>query len=326
MLTCALLLAQMVTSAVVLAQPERAHAVFPEAVFDFGEVDAGVPLQHVFQVGNRGTAPLKIHRVDSTCACTVAGFDTEIAPGKVGEIRIDLVTDGQEGAFAIHLHAYTSDPDVAEMTLTLKADLKVGLQARPGYVRFVETTGFEDPIVDVQVVVARDGAPFSIRSIDVPFPFLEAAYREARGDERRDDVEGPQYAVEVRLLPDAPEGPLEGFVEIRTNHPRQDTLSVPLNGFIRPPFEVHPDAVDLGSFDSGTAHRTSVRVRSRIDTAADALVRAETDVAGVEIEIVKDDRDSSLYFVVVRAEPQIEAGAIDGTLRISAPLSERQFR
>ena len=304
-------------AAAAAAQPaDRLPAIAIEnPIWDFGEVEAGRTLRHVFRVGNRGSEPLRIHQVDSTCSCTVAGFDEEIAPGAVGVIEVDLYTDDQDGPFAVHLQAFTSDLASPEVTLTLKADVMVGLRSRPGYVRFVAARGFAEPIVDRQVVFARDGATFRVVGVEVPFSFLEASFREAEASERWEGAEGSQWIVEVRLLPTAPEGPIVGFVEVRTDHPSAENLSLPLSGKIRPPFEVHPEAADLGSFRAGSEHRTSVRIRSRIETESPILT-AESSIAGVDAELVSEFAEDDLYFVVLRARPDLAAGEIAGTLTI----------
>ena len=200
------------------------RAVVAGPIYDFGSVEPGQPLHHVFRLRNLGGGPLRVHRVESTCACTVAGFDSEIQPGKEGAIQVDLDTKNREGAFAVHLQAFTNDPDTPEITLTLKAAVAVGVVSRPGYVRFVATAGFDEPPTVALVVLAHDAQSFSIRSVESPYVFIEASFREAEAGERLAESEGSQWVVAVRLMPSAPEGPLVGFLEIRTDHPRQGLL------------------------------------------------------------------------------------------------------
>jgi hypothetical protein len=73
----------------------QAQNVAPDALevkeleFDFGTIPQGKPVYHVFQVSNRGTAPLKLDNVQATCGCTTPEWNKEaIAPGATDKIKV----------------------------------------------------------------------------------------------------------------------------------------------------------------------------------------------------------------------------------------------
>ena len=67
-------------------------------VFDFGEVNEGEKLEHVFLIKNTGKANLVISSAKTTCGCTVAKFPKEpILPDQQSEIIVVFNTKGKFG-------------------------------------------------------------------------------------------------------------------------------------------------------------------------------------------------------------------------------------
>ncbi len=73
-----------------------AKITFEETEFDFGDVDEGAIVEHVFRFKNTGKVPLLISDARSTCGCTVPLWPKEpIAPGQSGEINVKFDTKGK---------------------------------------------------------------------------------------------------------------------------------------------------------------------------------------------------------------------------------------
>ena len=69
---------------------------FDETVHDFGTIEQGTNVEHVFTFKNTGNAPLVITDATSTCGCTVPTFTEEpIAPGETGEMLVKFNGSGQ---------------------------------------------------------------------------------------------------------------------------------------------------------------------------------------------------------------------------------------
>ncbi len=69
---------------------------FDEAEFDFGTIDQGTNVEHVFKFKNNGDAPLVIVDAKSSCGCTVPSFPKEaIAPGGEGEMLVKFNGSGK---------------------------------------------------------------------------------------------------------------------------------------------------------------------------------------------------------------------------------------
>ena len=70
---------------------------FPEAVFEFGTVNEGEKVNHVFEFTNTGKEPLVISNARGSCGCTVPEWPKEpIAVGEKGEIKVVFNTAGKK--------------------------------------------------------------------------------------------------------------------------------------------------------------------------------------------------------------------------------------
>lgn len=69
---------------------------FEESQFDFGTIDNGTHVEHIFKFKNTGEAPLMIVNAKSSCGCTVPEWTKEaIAPGASGELLVKFDGSGQ---------------------------------------------------------------------------------------------------------------------------------------------------------------------------------------------------------------------------------------
>ncbi len=70
---------------------------FAENAWDFGTIDEGDAVTHIFKFTNTGDNPLIIDRCKGSCGCTVPQCPKEpIAPGEVGEIEVKFNSKGKK--------------------------------------------------------------------------------------------------------------------------------------------------------------------------------------------------------------------------------------
>lgn len=71
---------------------------FVESTHDFGDIEQGTKVNHVFEFENSGTEPLILSNVLTTCGCTATSWPREpIAPGEGGEIAVSFNSAGKMG-------------------------------------------------------------------------------------------------------------------------------------------------------------------------------------------------------------------------------------
>lgn len=75
-----------------------AEITFEEEIHDFGTVERGEKLSHIFNFKNNGNENLLVKNITSSCGCTVAKWTrNELVPGGKGEIEVTFDTVGKSG-------------------------------------------------------------------------------------------------------------------------------------------------------------------------------------------------------------------------------------
>lgn len=68
---------------------EDAAIQFEETTHQFGNIEQGKPVTHVFTFTNTSDAPVKLSNVRASCGCTTPDWTREeVAPGATGEIKV----------------------------------------------------------------------------------------------------------------------------------------------------------------------------------------------------------------------------------------------
>ncbi len=93
---------------------------FAENVFDFGTIDQGTNVEHVFKFTNTGNAPLVIADAKSSCGCTVPSYTKKaIAVGEEGELLVKFNGSGKnQVSKTVNITVNTA---AGKETLTIKA-------------------------------------------------------------------------------------------------------------------------------------------------------------------------------------------------------------
>ena len=72
---------------VAVSYAQKGVMKFAKETHDFGKVEQGKPLTHVFEFKNTGTDPIVINDAQASCGCTKPSFSREpVLPGKSGSI------------------------------------------------------------------------------------------------------------------------------------------------------------------------------------------------------------------------------------------------
>ncbi|MFN0037676.1 MAG: DUF1573 domain-containing protein [Saprospiraceae bacterium] len=96
---------------------QLARITFDQPEFEFGTVDEGTVVEHVFKFTNTGKVPLTILKARSSCGCTVPEWPEEpIPPGGTGEIKAKFNTEGklkeQKKSITVTANTYPNDTKI----------------------------------------------------------------------------------------------------------------------------------------------------------------------------------------------------------------------
>lgn len=99
--------------------------VFTENEFDFGTINQGDKVMHVFTFKNTGSNDLIISTANGSCGCTVPEFTKDpISPGKTGTMKVSFSSTGKSGPQQKTVTVSANVPNGAQV-LTIKANVKV---------------------------------------------------------------------------------------------------------------------------------------------------------------------------------------------------------
>lgn len=105
---------------------------FEESEYDFGEIEGGTNVEHIFKFTNTGDAPLVIVDAKSSCGCTVPQYTKDPVPaGESGELLVKFNGSGKNQVSKTV--TITSNTAKGKETLVIKAfvNAKEGA-AKPG--------------------------------------------------------------------------------------------------------------------------------------------------------------------------------------------------
>ncbi|MGC4091050.1 MAG: DUF1573 domain-containing protein [Polyangiaceae bacterium] len=78
------------------AEPARPDLFIAQSEHDFGRVDQGAPIRHVFVIENRGRAPLRLLGVDKSYGCEAA-VSGSVAAGARSELTVSCDSERRTG-------------------------------------------------------------------------------------------------------------------------------------------------------------------------------------------------------------------------------------
>ncbi len=289
---------------------------------DAGKVPVGEPVEVEFTLENRGTAPLEVTQVRPACGCTVAEYDETIAPGATGTVRAVLDTTSLVGPNAKAVTVYTNDPANPRIQLTIKSNPQPFLTVEPGYARFTSFVHDEEDQTQQQLLWTDDFEALEVTGVETPAEWVEASFRPATAAERSEEGTGAQWRIEVTLAKEAPVGPVADQVVVRTNHPRQKSIAIPVSGFVRPMVAVTPPDVDFGKVDPAEEQQWGILVRN-FGSAPLAIEGVRSTVPGIEVE-VEPLEEGQRYKLVFTPTPALARGPFDGRVELRTNLAEQR--
>lgn len=308
------------TAAATTAAAPHPKLVIPEATKDFGAIVTGTDLIHTFVLRNEGNAPLEIKQALPGLGVEVKSFDSTIAPGKAGSVVAHMDALHLSGSGSTTITVFSNDVDHPQATLTLSFEVKPEIVVKPGFARWIYVQ--QEPTGSIaESVYAKNGENFDVLGVDVPAPGIHATFRPAKPEERVSSIAGSQWKIELTIDRDAPVGAVRGIAVVRTNHPKQKRVPIPLSGFIRPRYLLEPQTADLGKQTLVGPQEFTVHLRN-FATPAVSITGMESTIPGItatSATVLEGHR----YSIAVKLDPAaMTPGPFQGKLiiRLSDPL------
>lgn len=102
---------------------------FAETKHDFGIIEQGEKVAHVFKFTNTGNEPLVLSNVRASCGCTTPNWTKEpVAPGDEGEIHVEFDSKGKSGKQTKTV-TVTANTDPAKTIVTITGEIQKSEEA-----------------------------------------------------------------------------------------------------------------------------------------------------------------------------------------------------
>lgn len=265
----------------------RLHVDAP--VFDFGHVEQGETVTHVFRFANRGTRALRIESVETSCGCTAAVLaDDTIAPGASGSIQARFDTGRFLGAQSKRLNVRSNDPAHPITTLVLRGEVTAEVAVQPHQLYLGRLRRGSRATRTVSVLYDAD-TPISITGVEHDHPGLRVEAEDVEADGKRG------RRLHVSVADTAPLGQLRDTLTITTTSEKKPRLTVPVFGNVEGDVTVEPPQVSFGVVHPGTRRTRVVRIKNAGATALRILeVTSENDAVVPELHEITPGREFRL--------------------------------
>lgn len=303
--------ALILVSALALGQPPAAlHCPAPVAAK--GEVKAGPPLVHTFDLAQAGAGTVTVTKVESACGCLRRALGAEtLRAGEKTQLTVEVNTLAQpEGAnrwqIAVgYLVAVPgAPPEHKELLLQITATLAREVAVSPPQLAF-STAGEATQSI---TIADKRAKPLTVTRAASSSEWLTVEVAPAGGEPRA-------QKVTVKLVPTAPPGHRDELVVLYTDDPAYPELRVPVRVLKRAAGGVTatPDALALRFAPGQTEASALVQLRAP-DGKAFTIAAAESDLPGVAVK--HSTGAAALAAVRVTVPERLAAAAGRCTVRV----------
>jgi hypothetical protein len=223
-------------------------------VHDFGTVEEGATVEHVFRLRNDGTDWLRVDQVKGTCGCTVgAAAGTLVAPGQETTVLVTLDTRRLAGRTTKTVTVYTNDPVSPRLGLTVTGEVLTDLVIAPQPLYLGRLRRGERVRREVRVIPGRPGGTAQVVMVEQAPPSLRVLIEPG-------DVPGEQKLV-VDVVGDLPVGRFNDELVLRTTSASRPVVTLPVMANVQGDVAIVPPQVTF-DITNGTADPHDVRIEN----------------------------------------------------------------
>lgn len=309
-------------SALAVGQPPATfHAPAPVAAK--GDVKAGPPLVHTFDLVHNGNGTVTVTKIEAGCGCLRQTLASQVLqPGQKTQLEIEVNTLTQpDGAnrwqvtVGYRVEAPGAAPQAGELLLQITANLSRDVAVSPPQVAF-STAGEASQVL---VVSDKRAKPLTVTKAASSSPHLAvevAPVANAPGQPRT-------QSVTVKLAANAPPGHRDEVVVLYTDDATCPELRVPVRVLKRAAggVAVTPEAVNLRLAAGQTEGSALVQLRST-DGKAVSVAGAESDLPGVSVKCSTGSGPVATVRITVPEAVAAKPGRCTVRVRLGEPAGE----
>jgi hypothetical protein len=260
-------------------------------VHDFGTMTFGSSRSHRFVIRNAGTGPLSLEVLSSTCKCTIGELEKSVlAPGEETGVELTWTAESMLRDFSQTATIRTSDPDQEEIQLSVRGFIGSSLVVDPIRILIGDVSS-KDQTLRKTTLYSYYDKPLEVEEMTWADPNtrdrvqLKAAVRQLTAGEVEQHKDAKYAAdIEVQLNQGMPAGPLNGFVELKTNLGEREKLQFGVSGKILSDIRV----IGSTNFDERTNALTIGKIVASEGKVTPLLIGIRKDENGPEPSLTVD--------------------------------------
>jgi len=282
--------------------------VFTEPVYDFGKVEQGEQVTHMFRFTNQGGQELRIESVKTSCGCTAAVISEDvIPPGKEGTISATFDTTHFSGEKAKGITVYSNDPLQPVAALTLQGEITIEVGVEPAQLYLGRLRRGEEATRTIEVLYDAQKS-IDITKIENSHPSLSVRAE----DLSKDGKKGKKLLVTLKK--DAPLGRLNDQIVLTTTSPKKPVVEIPVFGSIEGDMLVLPPQVSFGVVRKGESKTQEISIKNR-GAKPVQVVRIQNSATDVSVELTPVKQGEE-YRLTLRTKGESKPGRIAGEIQV----------
>ncbi|PWU09940.1 MAG: hypothetical protein C5B50_26455 [Verrucomicrobia bacterium] len=211
---------------------------FSETSFDFGKVESGELVKHVYTFTNVGNATLEVSEVRPGCGCTTAGeWDKSVEPGKTGRIPVQFNSAAYGGHVSKNITVTCNDPAQKTPILFLNGTVWKPIEISPPVASFMLPP--ENQTRQTQVLKI-------VNNLEEPLTLWPSTNRNAAFElEFKTNTVGKEFELKVTVVPPIGEGSISARYDFPTSSRKVSILNVMVFAYGKPRITLSPAQLSL---------------------------------------------------------------------------------
>lgn len=293
-----------------------ARIVFAQPVHDFGTVEQGEKVNHLFRFTNQGGKDLRIESLKTSCGCTAAIISDKVIPsGGEGTISATFDTGRFIGEKKKTVSVHTNDPNQPVTTLTLQGEIQVEVAARPPQLYVGRLQRGKQVSRTVEVVYAA-GSGITITKVENSHPSISIKTKALELE--KEGKQGKKLLVTVAK--DAPLGRLNDQIIVTTSSKKRPSIMIPVFGSLEGDLLVEPPQVTFGVVQPGATETRQVNIKNQAKNPV-KITEVKSTAPGVEAEVTAITPGAE-YKVSLTISEDAAPGRISGEIKVFTDHAE----
>lgn len=297
-----------------LAQDSEANLQFEEEMFDFGDIDKGEKVTHVFKFKNEGEGPLEIKNVSTSCGCTSAKPEkTVYQPGEAGEIPVTFDSERFSGPITKRVTVTTNEKDNPRRVVTIKGNVITEITSKPVSVFFPQAKINENTQQEILVSTSK------LDKLEISNLQVQPEYLTGKVEQVDDKSAKIILTAHGDKFP-AARSRLTGSVSYDTNSETQGTIRTTVTISVMQPVRVSPASVYFFASKMGKEREMQITLTSTEGKAFE-IQEMTSDIEHIKIENKSGDNKSKTLLVTLT--DKMPEGKFRGAITIKTNIPEQ---